>query len=330
MKYSCGLIRDLLPLYVDKVCSADSRKAVEEHIFECNECQSLLNDLRNGESEEILETEKAEVLSRHSKKERRKTFIIGIIAAALFMIPVIVCLIVNLAVGHGLDWFFIVLASLGLTASVTVLPMLAVKYRFPVTLCGATACLMLLMMTVCIYTGGNWFFVAASSSLFGLCAAFLPIVFRCLPQKGALRAHKGLLSLAADTLLYFVMMIFIGLYINADNTFWGITLTLSAVFVPVVWVVFLLLRYWHTNPLIKSGALTAALSVAAFFSNYLINRLLITFSIESRPEYASIQLFKPFEWNIDTVNWNINWLIMIAGIITGAALVIAGIVRRKR
>ena len=32
MKYPCDLIRDLLPLYQDGVCSEESRAAVEEHL----------------------------------------------------------------------------------------------------------------------------------------------------------------------------------------------------------------------------------------------------------------------------------------------------------
>ena len=31
----CEIIRDLIPLYLDKVCSEDSRKLVEEHLAEC-------------------------------------------------------------------------------------------------------------------------------------------------------------------------------------------------------------------------------------------------------------------------------------------------------
>ena len=29
----CEIIRDLIPLYLDKVCSEDSRKLVEEHFM---------------------------------------------------------------------------------------------------------------------------------------------------------------------------------------------------------------------------------------------------------------------------------------------------------
>jgi len=39
MTYPCGIIRDLLPLYVDDVCNEESRSAVEEHLPECEACR---------------------------------------------------------------------------------------------------------------------------------------------------------------------------------------------------------------------------------------------------------------------------------------------------
>lgn len=39
--YSCGLIRDLLPLYQDGVASEDSCRAVEDHLAVCATCRQL-------------------------------------------------------------------------------------------------------------------------------------------------------------------------------------------------------------------------------------------------------------------------------------------------
>ena len=50
MKLPCELIRDLLPLYHDGVCSEVSRKNVEEHLSGCEECRKLMNAL-DGEVE---------------------------------------------------------------------------------------------------------------------------------------------------------------------------------------------------------------------------------------------------------------------------------------
>ncbi|MBU3146197.1 zf-HC2 domain-containing protein [Clostridium sp. CF012] len=42
-KVSCGIIKDLLPLYYDRVCSDESNKVVEEHLDECNNCKNELD-----------------------------------------------------------------------------------------------------------------------------------------------------------------------------------------------------------------------------------------------------------------------------------------------
>ena len=39
---NCDVVRDLLPLYVDSVCSEESRALVEEHTASCPECAKIL------------------------------------------------------------------------------------------------------------------------------------------------------------------------------------------------------------------------------------------------------------------------------------------------
>ncbi|MDE5747504.1 MAG: zf-HC2 domain-containing protein [Acetatifactor sp.] len=45
-KLNCEIIRDLIPSYVDGICSQSSREAVEEHVEECVECRASLETLR--------------------------------------------------------------------------------------------------------------------------------------------------------------------------------------------------------------------------------------------------------------------------------------------
>lgn len=39
MTYPCGIIKDLLPLFIDDVCNEESRKAVQSHLSECAACR---------------------------------------------------------------------------------------------------------------------------------------------------------------------------------------------------------------------------------------------------------------------------------------------------
>lgn len=46
MKYSCELIKDLLPLYQDEVCSEESAEIIEEHLKQCPECRKLAASMK--------------------------------------------------------------------------------------------------------------------------------------------------------------------------------------------------------------------------------------------------------------------------------------------
>ncbi len=48
MEFNCEIIRDLLPLYCDGVCSETSKKIVEEHIEKCGLCKAVYENLRKG------------------------------------------------------------------------------------------------------------------------------------------------------------------------------------------------------------------------------------------------------------------------------------------
>lgn len=46
MRLSCEVIRDLLPLYYDKVCSKESSLLIEEHLSDCSQCSDELQKLK--------------------------------------------------------------------------------------------------------------------------------------------------------------------------------------------------------------------------------------------------------------------------------------------
>lgn len=45
MKISCDIIKDLLPLYHNDACNEDSKKIIEEHISECEDCKKFLEQI---------------------------------------------------------------------------------------------------------------------------------------------------------------------------------------------------------------------------------------------------------------------------------------------
>ena len=184
MKKECEIVRDILPLYVDGVCSDASREIIVDHLKECPDCSAYLEQIRASEAEDTLREEKA-----------------------LVMVPILICLIVNLTSGRTLDWFFVVVAGMLVAGSLTVVPLTVPENKLFWTLCAFCISLVILLAVCCLYTRGDWFFVAASASIFGLSVIFLPFAIRAKPLQPWVKGHnKALLVVAVDLILFGNMM----------------------------------------------------------------------------------------------------------------------------
>ena len=60
MTYPCGIIRDLLPLYIDDVCNEESKQAVQNHLSECEECRSYYEAMKSTEGFEDKRSDNSE------------------------------------------------------------------------------------------------------------------------------------------------------------------------------------------------------------------------------------------------------------------------------
>jgi len=107
MQIKCEVIEDLLPLYIDEVCSDESKRLVEEHLEGCDACSAKLNAQKAGitiDKEEIEQNLKAKnpfkKIKRRQKEEAIGTLIVG---------PIVVFLFFKLfnspdVSGHSLTW----------------------------------------------------------------------------------------------------------------------------------------------------------------------------------------------------------------------------------
>ncbi len=86
MKLPCEMIRDLLPLYYDGVCSQVSKTMVAEHLETCEACANTLHALDAQMQMPKLETDEAKPLKTIRTKWRRKNRRTGILLGiALFV-----------------------------------------------------------------------------------------------------------------------------------------------------------------------------------------------------------------------------------------------------
>ena len=84
MKIPCEIVKDLLPIYKDDVCSIQSRKAVDEHLQKCEDCKSYLacmnDDFIENDFLEIAEKAKYATFKEIKKKLLRKNVMITVIS----------------------------------------------------------------------------------------------------------------------------------------------------------------------------------------------------------------------------------------------------------
>ncbi len=88
-KISCEIIKDLLPLYHDGVCSDQSKQLVDEHLEECESCRAELAQIAaNVQLQPQQPTAKEEDkaiknIAAHWHKSKLKAFVKGIIITAI-------------------------------------------------------------------------------------------------------------------------------------------------------------------------------------------------------------------------------------------------------
>ena len=331
-KVSCEVVQDLLPLYQDSACSADSQRMIEAHLRECQACQSVADCLKNTEVDERLTNEKNDVLQKYAKKERKRSYMVGMITAAVLMIPVIICLICNLAIGRSLDWFFIVLASLMVFASVTVVPLVMDKNVGLWTLGGFTVSLLLLLLVINIYTGGRWFLVAAVPTIFGLSVFFAPYVIKRIKLPKALSNQKGLLVMIWDTIWLYAIIVVVGLLVHSQG-YWKNAIPITAYCVILPWMLFFIIRYARVpresggsklHGLIKGGICIIIVGTYLTLTNNVVNSIIgggttWHFTDANFTNWSTIA----------AVNANIWIISLVSTAAIGLILIIAGIIIQK-
>lgn len=91
MKISCEIIRDLLPLYHDGVCSNESRQMIEEHLSECENCRAELKAMDDmliipDKKQNLADAEAVKNLSKKWKKGMFKSLLKGILITLVVVV----------------------------------------------------------------------------------------------------------------------------------------------------------------------------------------------------------------------------------------------------
>lgn len=89
----CEIVKDLLPLYADCICSESSKELVEEHITACENCKNELEDYRYNTGIEIEGINEKKVIQSFSAKLKKRNL-------KKTVISVILCLALIFSVGY--------------------------------------------------------------------------------------------------------------------------------------------------------------------------------------------------------------------------------------
>ncbi|MBQ8136097.1 MAG: zf-HC2 domain-containing protein, partial [Clostridia bacterium] len=86
MKLPCAAVRDLLPLYAEKMTEPETRALIEAHLQECPACRKKLAELENASSPAI---DTAAPLRSVKKEIRRRRWYAALTAALLVFVSIL-------------------------------------------------------------------------------------------------------------------------------------------------------------------------------------------------------------------------------------------------
>lgn len=254
---SCDVIQDIIPLYHDKVCSDKSCEYVEEHIKTCENCNRFLKSLDEITFDSKIDDEKQKVLAHHAKKEKTAAMKTGMFIAAILLLPIVIAFILTIP-GYS-DWKVnaVLIASMLLTAGLTVVPLMSKTKKLSKTIIFSTLALLLVIFFVemLYYAGGILEFCEiAFSVVFGISVLFFPVVIRQAELPEILKNKKALLTMLWDT-LWFYLMIFT-FAIAFPDAFKNL-LFVGTFGIILTWAIFVVARYIKFNCVFKAGIIIA-------------------------------------------------------------------------
>ena len=83
-KEMCKIVKDLLPSYIDELTSEETKKYIETHLEECNECKETLENMKKVFERENKNTTEKSI--KYAKKYNRKVKMLIILLVAIILL----------------------------------------------------------------------------------------------------------------------------------------------------------------------------------------------------------------------------------------------------
>lgn len=260
-KLPCDVVQDLLPLYVDGVCSADSRQLVDAHLAECDDCRRVLADLQESETEVAFHADAKAVIRAHNKRQSKTALALGLLISVFLTGLMGVMLYVTLKGWSDWQTTATVGASLLFLVGLTAVPLLASSKRLTKAIVFSTMALILVILCEEAFFGeesGLETLQIITATIFAISLFAFPVVVRQAHLPEPLCHHKLVMTMLWDSLWFVLMMLLLAADAPSEM---GFVMVATLSLVAVAWLVALAVRYLRVHWLAKCGIAVALLAL---------------------------------------------------------------------
>ena len=264
-KLPCDVVQDLLPLYVDGVCSADSRQLVDAHLAECDDCRRVLADLQESETEVAFHADAKAVIRAHNKHQSKTALALGVLISVFLTGVMGVMLYVTLKGWSDWQTTITVGASLLFLAGLTAVPLLASSKRLTKAIVFSPLALVLVILCEEAFFGeesGLETLQIITATIFAISLFAFPVVVRQAHLPEPLCHHKLVITMLWDSIWFVLMMLFLAIDVPQEM---GFVMVATLSLVAVAWLIALVARYLRVHWLAKGGIAVVLLALWTAF-----------------------------------------------------------------
>ena len=320
----CEIVQDILPLYVDGVCSPSSREMVKNHIAECELCKAELDRLKDMEFMMIVENERNNVLQHHAKREKTAAWKAGVIISVLLFIPIMIAVILATAGYLDIGTVLVLTSAMILTAAFIVIPLLSKEKKFAKVILVSTGAIILIELFMSIFFKGGSFVQVAVSTVFGISVVFFPFVVKSVDLPEFMTNRKGLIVMCWDTVWLYLTVLAITL-VERDYKGCRTGMVVSTFFVMFGWIIYFIIKKNTLNKWMKASLISVILGFLVAFGNDIINLAL------TGKKHLQMMDINLGDWvTASSVSANINFVVFIGMMITSVILWVVGRKRMKK
>lgn len=318
MKLSCEIIKDLLPLYCDSICSEETKAAVEEHLTDCVSCSEELQKMKSNLPVTVLQKEEGGfIIGGYKMNLIRKGLMLSL---CVFVLPLLnACL--SLLFGESMFGYSFFITAAVLVSNVYI-QKIKVKNR-PAWLAASAILFPILMIAETSRFTNNGFLSVNLAALLSLIPIYIYTLFSIVkyavgnkkePLQPSQYKKTAIIFMICETavLLY---LSFVSTFRCMGGEFWSnfhTVVGLTFFTLAFIWLYYLFFKHFKRNMLFNTGVCIAVFGIYIVIYNMYENYL-------------------PYPFNtFRNTDLHLSLFLLITLCAVGAALMLIGILTEKK